>query len=80
MNWGTNFILQMYTDFAGLERRMYANLLKENKRAKRLPARLRKRMYGKAKQPYTIIHDVIEVHDKQALKRARMTWAYGGVM
>lgn len=67
MNWGANFLFQLSADFAELERKMYANLVQENKRAKRLPARLRKRMYGKAKQPYTLIHDCIYVHDTRVI-------------
>lgn len=74
MNWGTNFVLQLHADYAELERKMYANLAQENKRAKRLPARLRKRMYGKAKQPYTIIHDCIQVNDKRVINLGLRGW------
>lgn len=70
MNWGTNYVLQLSADFAELESRMYANLALENKRARRLPARLRKRMYGKTKQPYTVIHDCIYVHDTRVIAMA----------
>ena len=44
-------------DFADLECRVYANCIKENKRAARMPARKRKVLYGKHKLPWSIIHD-----------------------
>lgn len=55
-------------DFMELEQRAYSYLLRENKIAKRLPARKRKLMYGKAKQPFTFIHDCIEIHGKARTK------------
>ncbi|QGH45131.1 hypothetical protein [Ralstonia phage Reminis] len=55
-------------DFALLEQKIYSNMLKENKRAKRLPARKRKFMYGNAKQPFTFIHDCIQIHGKARTK------------
>lgn len=55
-------------DFAALESRMYAEMLRRNKVASRLPARKRKLMYGKAKQPYTFIHDCIEIHGREGTK------------
>lgn len=45
--------------FYELEMRIWARYLTANKRAKRLPARKSKQLYGKAKKPYTIIHDCI---------------------
>lgn len=45
--------------FYELEAKWWASFLIANKRAKRLPARKRKALYGKAKKPYTIIHDCI---------------------
>lgn len=74
MNWGTNFVLQLSADYAELERKMYANLMQENKRAKRMPARVRKRMYGAAKQPYTITHDCIQVNDKRVINLGLRGW------
>lgn len=52
----------LLADFAELERRMIAHFLVKNKKAKQQPARKRKVLYGKAKQPYTIVHDEIQVH------------------
>lgn len=52
-------------DFAALETRMYAEMLRRNRVAKRLPARKRKLMYGIAKQPYTFLHDEITVHGRE---------------
>lgn len=49
-------------DFADLEVRVYANCIRENKKASRLPARKRKAMYGKAKLPWTFIHDCCVCH------------------
>lgn len=62
MKWGTDFLIQYSADFAELESMMYAHLFRRNKRALRKPARLRKRLYGKPKLPYTIIHDCIQVN------------------
>lgn len=45
--------------FYEAEVRMWASFLTANRKAKRLPARKAKQLYGKAKQPYTIIHDCI---------------------
>lgn len=55
----SNELHMFWNDFAELEMRTWAYFLVENKKAKRLPARLRKKLYGKRKQPYTIIHDCI---------------------
>lgn len=55
-------IQSLYASFAELERRMISHFLRKNKKAKRQPARKRKALYGKAKQPYTIVHDEIQVH------------------
>ena len=53
-------ILQLTgVSFYELEMRMWASFLNANKRAKRLPARKAKQLYGKSKKPYTIIHDCI---------------------
>ncbi|UQK57842.1 hypothetical protein Kp7_2 [Klebsiella phage Kp7] len=49
-------------DFADLELRVYANCIKENKRASRMPARKRKASYGKHKLPWSIIHDEYICH------------------
>ena len=43
--------------FRDLEIRWIANCMIANRRAKRLPARLAKRLYGKDKLPYSFIHD-----------------------
>lgn len=42
-------------DFADLELRVYANCIKENKRASRMPARRRKVLYGKQKLPWSFL-------------------------
>lgn len=47
-------------DFADLEIRVYANCIKENKRAARVPARKRKSLYGKHKLPWSFTHDEIK--------------------
>lgn len=44
-------------DFADLELRVYANCIKENKRASRMPARKRKVLYGNHKLPWSFVHD-----------------------
>lgn len=49
-------------DFADLEIRVYANCIKENKRAARMPARKRKVLYGKHKLPWSFIHDCYVCH------------------
>lgn len=59
-------------DFAELESRVWAEMLRRNKVANRLPARKRKLMYGKAKQPYTFIYDCIEVHGKERTKHLQI--------
>lgn len=51
-------------DFADLEMRVYANCIKENERAARLPARKRKALYGKHKLPWSFIHDCYLCHKK----------------
>lgn len=48
--------------FRDLEIRWIANCMVANRRAKRLPARLAKRLYGKAKLPYSFIHDEIIIN------------------
>lgn len=58
--YGKCHIQSFYANFAELERRMFAHFLRKNKKAERLPARKRKVMYGKAKLPYTMIHDEIQ--------------------
>lgn len=47
-------------DFADLEIRVYANCIKENKRAARMPARKRKVLYGKHKLPWSIMEAYCE--------------------
>lgn len=49
-------------DFADLEILVYANCIKENKRAARIPARKRKALYGKHKLPWSFIHDCYMCH------------------
>ena len=44
-------------NFADLELQVYANCIKENKRAARMPARKRKALYGKHKLPWSFIND-----------------------
>lgn len=39
--------------------KMFTSFAKANHKALRKPARLRRKLYGKAKKPYTIIHDCI---------------------
>lgn len=54
------WVMREYED---TERVMYAEMARYNRVAKRLPARKRKHLYGKAKQPFTFgIHDEIRVH------------------
>lgn len=45
----------LVSDFADLELRVYANCIKENKRASRMPARKRKAIYGKQKLPWSFL-------------------------
>lgn len=55
----TNLAQFMPLEFQELERKYWAIFLTANKKAKRLPARVAKKLYGKAKKPFTIIHDCI---------------------
>ena len=59
-------------DFAELETRMYCEMIRRNRAAKRLPARKRKLMYGMAKQPYTFFNDRINVHGVACTKHLPM--------
>lgn len=56
--------IQIAHDFSALEYHVTANCLRENDKAKRKPARLRKKLYGKHKLPFSFIHDCKEIHDK----------------
>lgn len=56
--------IQIAHDFSELECRIIANCLRENDKAKRKPARLRKKLYGKHKLPFSFLHDETTIHDK----------------
>lgn len=50
------------SSFRDLEIRWIASCMVANRRARRIPARLAKRLYGKAKLPYSFIHDEIIIN------------------